>query len=147
MKAMTLQDDAPKNPTPWLTLVEYNIKTIETRRNWMRRQHRGDTLLTASATSRSPNAGLAVCVVNVVDIVPMTVAHEQAACISVFDNGWALILEDLRWLSRKFPVKGALGVFDVEVPGDVTIYKPDPALLMPHEFPLHLRKFIREHFT
>lgn len=146
MKAMTLQDDASKNPVPWLTMVEYKIKTIETRMNWMRRQHRGNTLLTASATSRTPNAGLAVCVVNVIDIVPMTEVHVEAACIGVADNRWALILDDLRWLSRKFPVKGALGVFDVQLPADVTFYKPDPHLLTPREYPEYFKKFIREHF-
>lgn len=124
MNAITLQDNSKDNPTPWLTLVEYLIKPIESRRNWIRRKHRGDTLFTGSASSRTPNAGLAVCVANVVDIIPMTEVHEQGACIKVYDNAWALMLEDLRWLTRKFPVKGALGVFDIQVPSDVEFYTP-----------------------
>lgn len=142
MKAITLQDDASKNPVPWCTLVEYQVKTIETRRNWINRRHRGDTLFTASASSRTPNAGLAVCVVNIYDIVPMTEVHEEDACIAVFDHAWALMLKDLRWLSRKFAVKGALGVFDVDVPADVSIYTPDPSLLLPKAFPDYLKRFI-----
>lgn len=142
MKAMALQDDAPKNPVPWLSLVEYSIKTIETRRNWMNRSHRGDTLFTASATSRTPNAGLAVCVANVVDIVRMTKAHEEAANIAVFDHAWALILEDLRWLSRKFPVKGSLGVFEVEVPDDVEFVTPTAEQLAAQNLPDYLKRFL-----
>lgn len=130
MKAITLQDDARKNPTPWLSLIEYGMKPIETRRNWIFKKHRGDTLFTASATSRTPNAGLACCVANVVDIVPMTEAHELDACIRLFDGASALILEDLRWLSRKFAVKGKLGVFEVEVPTDVKIYEPTTEQLL-----------------
>ncbi|MBO0947321.1 ASCH domain-containing protein [Fibrella forsythiae] len=144
MKAITLQDDAPKNPVPWLTLVEYKIKTIETRRNWNRPKHRGDTLFTASATSRTPNAGLAVCVANVVDIVPMTGYHEADACIELFDNAWALILEDLRWLTRKFPVKGALGIWEADVPADVEFYVPDPSQLLPSVYPDYLKTLISQ---
>jgi len=142
MKAITLQDDAPKNPVPWLSLVEYGVKTIETRRNWMNRSHRGDTLFTASATSRTPNAGLAVCVANVIDIVPMTEAHEEQACIKLFDGAWVLILTDLRWLSRKFAVKGALGIFEVDMPADVIICQPDPEQLLPRHFPQYLKDYI-----
>ncbi|WP_338871761.1 hypothetical protein WBJ53_26230 [Spirosoma sp. SC4-14] len=141
MKAITLQDNCPKNPTPWLSLVEYKVKTIETRKNWIYRSYRGDTLFTASACSRTPNAGLAVCVANVVDIVPMTKAHEEEACIQVFDNGWALILDDLRWLSRKFPVLGKLGVFEVDLPPDVTFFTPSAESFKPQQMPVYLRNF------
>ena len=145
MKAITLQDDSPGNQTPWLSFVEYGIKTIETRRNWKLKNHRGDTLFTASASSNTPNAGLAVCMATIVDIVPMTKAHEEAACINVFENGSALILENLRWLSRKFPVKGALGIFDVELPADVTFYTPPVELLQPKQYPAYLRYWIIKH--
>ncbi|ARK08834.1 hypothetical protein A6C57_00110 [Fibrella sp. ES10-3-2-2] len=147
MNAITLQDNAPKNPTPWLSLVEYRIKTIETRRNWIRRNHRGDTLFTGSATSRTPNAGLAVCVANIVDIVPMAEVHETDACITVFDNAWALMLADLRWLTRKFPVKGSLGIFKVKVPADVDFYVPDPTLVNSSALPDYLIQFLFQHAT
>ncbi len=142
MKAITLQDDSAHNPHPWLTLVEYKLKTIESRKNWIMRNHRGQTLFTGSKSSRTPNAGLAACVANVVDIMPMTEAHEDEACIKVYVGAWALILEDLRWLTRKFPVKGALGVFDVDVPSDVSFYAPTPEQLHPKAYPAYLRYYI-----
>lgn len=145
MNAITLQDDAKKNPTPWLSMVEYEIKGIETRRNWIRKNHQGDTLLTGSATSRTPNAGKAVCVVKVVDIVPMTHAHEFKACIRLFDGASALILDDVRWLSRKFDVKGALSVFDIAIPADVEIYAPTTTQLL--TLPDYLRNYMNQgHF-
>ncbi len=147
MKALTLQDDAPKNPTPWLTLVEYDLKKIETRRNWMNRSHRGDTLLTASATSRTPNAGKAVCVVDIYDIVPMTTEHELDACIEVFEFAWALKTRNLRWLSRKFPVKGTLGIFDVEMPADVTLREASKFELSYPQYPFYLKDIFSSQFN
>ncbi|RYC70752.1 hypothetical protein [Spirosoma sordidisoli] len=142
MKAITLQDDAPSNPVCWLSLVEWGIKTIETRSNWMNRSHWGDTILTGSATSRTPNAGLAVCVVNIIDIVPMTREHEEKACIEVYENARALITTDLRWLSRKFPVKGSLGVFNLDMPADVQIITPTPEDLNPANYPDYLKQYL-----
>jgi hypothetical protein len=141
MRALTLHDDTRKNPVPWLSLVEYKYKTIETRSNWNFKSFRGDLLLTGSADSRTLNKGLACCVVKVVDIVPMKAEHEKRACIEVYPNAWALITEDLRWLTRKFPVKGFQGVFNIDVPKGVELYEPSEAdlLVLPADFQLWLK--------
>lgn len=143
MKALTLSDNSPKNPVPWLSLVEYKFKPIETR-TWPTK-YRGDVLLCGAADSRTPNKGLATCIVKIVDCIPMVKSHETDACIKVYDGAWAWITEDLRWLTKKFPVKGALGLFDVVVPADIEFYTPDTSLLFPvrpsDQYPMYLREF------
>nr|WP_293837507.1 ASCH domain-containing protein [uncultured Arsenicibacter sp.] len=146
MKAITLSDNSPKNPTPWLSLVEFGFKTIETR-VW-KTSYRGDLLLCGAADSRTPNKGLATCIVKVVDCVPMEKIHEIDACIEAYPKAWAWITEDLRWLSEKFPVKGSLGFFNVDIPAKVEIYKP--AFVFPDtrftmaNCPEYLQKFLKD---
>ncbi len=119
MKALTLRDD---EDAAWATLIERGKKTIETR-TWPTK-YRGDLLITASKSSKhSPglNAGMAICVVEVYDCVPMERVHEEAACCPVYMGAWAWKLRNLRWLSEKFPVKGKLQIFEVEVPDGISI--------------------------
>jgi hypothetical protein len=116
MKALTLKD---YTEAPYATWVEKGIKTLETR-TWATR-HRGDLLITCSGSSKSPNSGKALCVVEVVDCIPMTEEHEAAACCKLYPGAWAWVLRNLRPLSRKFRVKGQLQIFDVELPSDVRV--------------------------
>ena len=128
MKALTLKDYG--GDENFATLVEQGFKKIETRK--CKTNYRGDILICCSKSSiadydidtrktiKSPNAGLALCVVKLLDIVPMTEDHVDCACCDLYDGAYAWILEDLRLLSRKFPVKGALRLFDVDIPNDVT---------------------------
>lgn len=138
LKALTLSDNSPKNPYPWLSLMEYGFKTIETRSRIT--HNRGDLLLCGAADSRTPNKGLATCVVKILDCQPMQTIHEQQACIQVAPGRWAWITGELRWLSRKFPVRGGQGFFYVDVPDDISLIEPEPAALRP--IPHYLNQFL-----
>ena len=132
IKAITLSDISPRNPYPWLSLIEYRLKTLETR---TRRTHfRGDLLLCGAADSRTDNRGLACCVVEVVDCWPMRPQDEPAAYIGCQPGRWAWKLENLRWLSEKFPVTGKQGFFYVELPPALTLITPSATQLeqVPH---------------
>ena len=129
MKAITLIDDNPANPSPWASLMEAGVKTIETR-TWpvpakLQPQMPFDLLICASASSRTANKGLAVCVVEVYGCEKLTTAHERGACCDVYE-GYGWLTRNLRWMSSKFAVKGKLGVYDVKLPENITIYTPSP---------------------
>lgn len=122
IKALCLQDYGTPE-TNYGTLIEQGIKTIETR-VWPT-NFRGDLLITVSNSAKSPNKGLAVCVVEVVGCEKMTKEHEKAACCEVYVSkkgkpAMAWHLKNLRPLSHKFPVKSQLSIFNVELPDDVT---------------------------
>lgn len=117
IKALCLQDYGSPE-TNYATLMELGIKTIETR-VWGTK-YRGDLLIVCAKSAKSPNAGLALCVVNLSDIQVMTEEHEDRACIKVYPKAKAWLTENLRPLSRKFPVKSKLSIFEVELPEDVT---------------------------
>jgi hypothetical protein len=112
MKAISVKDNGTPD-TNWASLIEQGIKTIETR-TW-KTNYRGDLLICCSASSKSDNAGLAVCIVHLDDIVLMEKKHEKAACCKVYPRAQAWILSNLRPLARKFPVKGQLRLYEVEV--------------------------------
>lgn len=116
IKAISLKDYG-ENHNNYATLVEQGRKQIETR-TWSTK-YRGDILICCSKSSKSENAGLAVCVVELVHIEEMLPEHEEAACIEPYENAKSWMLTNHRKLSRKFPVKGALSLYDVEVPEDV----------------------------
>lgn len=122
IKALCLCDYGT-DETNYATLIEKGIKDIETRL-WGT-NFRGDLLITCSQSSKSPNAGLAVCVVTITSIEDMTSEHEERACCKLYWSEKGKVakawhLANLRPLSRKFPVKSKLSIFDVELPDDVT---------------------------
>jgi len=43
----------------------------------------------------------------------MTVEDEKAACCPLYDEAWSWILDNLRPV-EPFPVKGKLGIYEVE---------------------------------
>lgn len=106
---------------PWASMIASGYKTIETRT--YKTNYRGDLLICASKTE-NPNfgdldaatypKGVTLCVVKLVDCVPMAAIHEEGARCAVYPNAWAWILEDVRKV-EPFPVKGKLGLFEVEV--------------------------------
>jgi len=101
-------------------LIASGEKTIETR-TW-RTDYRGE-LLICSSKSFDKNApsylfvdatchirGETICIVDLVDCVPMTDEHVIGACCQVYDGAWAWMLENIR-IVRNLPVKGQLGLF------------------------------------
>lgn len=105
MKALSLRE-------PWAGLIRSGKKTIETR-TWSSR-YRGEVLICASKLPASPLAGQAVAVAKLVDCRPMTKADEAAAGCELYPKAVAWILEEIRPI-RPFPVKGTLGLTDVDV--------------------------------
>jgi hypothetical protein len=115
MKALSVRQ-------PWAGLIAGGFKTIETR-TWQT-HYRGELLICASQTRvknislhhyRDPLCyalGSTVCVVNLVDCVPMELKHEEAAMCRIYPGAWAWILEDVQKV-KQIPVKGQLSIYEL----------------------------------
>jgi len=98
---------------PWANMIASGKKTIETRK-WPT-DYRGELLIVSSKTPPIPPAGHALVIARLVDCRPMTRADEEAACCLIYPNAYAWVLEDVRAI-EPFPVRGRLGLYDVELP-------------------------------
>lgn len=98
---------------PWANMIASGEKTIEAR-TWAT-DYRGDLLICSCKWPQIEAAGFALCVVRLIDCVPMRPEHEAAAKCAYHPRAYAWLLEDVRLISR-FPVKGRLGLFEVEPP-------------------------------
>lgn len=109
----------------YATWVEQQKKTIETRMKLF--SYRGDIIICCGNSSKSRNAGLALCIVDLYDARDMVDSDEEAACIENAPGRKAHLLRDWRFFSRKFPftryyVSGSYqSIFQVRLPDDVTI--------------------------
>jgi hypothetical protein len=106
MKALSVKQ-------PWANMIASGQKTIETRK-WAT-EFRGDLLIVSSKSPNISPAGCAVALVRVVDCRPMTRADEVAACCAIYPGAFAWVLEDIRAIPPA-PIKGQLGLYDVEYP-------------------------------
>lgn len=106
-KALSLQQ-------PFANLVASGKKTIETRK-WGT-SYRGDIVICSSKKPAVHPAGCALCIVELYRVEPMKKAHEKAACCKVYPRAQSWFLRNLRVFKKPVPVKGALGLFDVELP-------------------------------
>jgi activating signal cointegrator 1 len=113
---------------PWATAMAMGLKTIETR-SWFTR-YRGDLLI--CSTRREPAAwerellsrwevkelplGVALCVVNLYDCVPVH-AVQPASTEKMFgdytDGRHAWLTNHLHRIKKPFPVQGRQGLFEV----------------------------------
>ena len=119
MKALSIRQ-------PDAGMIASGEKTIETRL-WAT-SYRGDLLICSSKkpVDEGP-AGVALCIVRLVDCRPMEKreredmcsSDEIAACCEWYPGAYAWILVDIRPI-KPFPVRGQLGLFDVEVPHEDT---------------------------
>lgn len=98
---------------PWASKILHGQKTIETR-TW-KTGYRGDVLICSSRKPNIPPAGFALCIAEIVNCRPMTKQDEPAACCELYPGAWAWELRNVRALRVPFPVKGQLGIFEVEV--------------------------------
>lgn len=114
LKAISLQQ-------PYANLVASGRKTIETR-EWGT-SYRGDLLICASLSGIGEPKGLALCIVELYLIRPMTPADAEAACIDVYPRAKAWLIRNRRVLRQPFPVKGQLGLYDVEVDRSVLAFE------------------------
>jgi len=117
MKAISLKQ-------PWASLIAIGRKTIETR-TWAT-NYRGKLLIVASKTFDKNYPlknfaeifyqvplGKAVAIVNLIDCRLMKKEDEEKAMCSCSSGRYAWILSDIK-STESFPVKGQLGLYDVE---------------------------------
>lgn len=122
MKALSVKQ-------PWANLIAGGHKTIETR-TWATK-YRGELLICASKTVDTFMAeilsftapvigispiGQALCIVDLVDCRPIVKADSPAAWCPAELGSFAWVLENVRPI-KPFPVKGQLGIFEVEYEG------------------------------
>jgi hypothetical protein len=131
MKAINIYNALILNDYPGAEYAEWvrsGKKLIETR---MKRlfKYRGDLVICCGATNsrQSPNAGLAICIVNVYDGRPMIKADEGPACIEWHKDRKALLLKDWRHFNKPFKftehkVSGTYqGIFQITLPKFICI--------------------------
>ncbi|MBI2066116.1 ASCH domain-containing protein [Candidatus Woesebacteria bacterium] len=78
---------------PWANLVASGKKTIETRK-WTT-NYRGDLVI---CSSKKPD-----------------IEHEKKACIKAYPGAYSWFLKNIRPIKPPVPVKGKLGVFDLNL--------------------------------
>ena len=86
-------------------------KTIETR-TW-KTDYRGDILLCASKKPESVISGHAFAIAELVFCRPMLETDEWLACCEIYDGAYSWVFKNLRKIDP-FPIKGQLGLFEVE---------------------------------
>ncbi len=106
MKAISIRE-------PWASMIREGIKSIETR-TWYT-SYRGPLLICASKRPDMMLAGHAVAKANLVEVRLMILADEERAACSWYPEAFAWVLENVQPIDP-FPVKGRLGLFDVEIP-------------------------------
>jgi hypothetical protein len=108
---------------PWASLIASGRKWIELR-TWTV-SYRGPLLICASLGFAKEGAhwgvdgprGRALCIVELVDVRPALASDEAGACCAISrpEVTFAWVLDDERPI-QPFPVKGRLGLFEVDVP-------------------------------
>lgn len=106
MKALSIKQ-------PWANLIAAGKKTIETRL-W-ETDYRGPLLIVSSKMPPIAPAGCALAVAELIDCRPMTKSDEIPAQCSIYPNAFAWVLSNVRPIDP-FPVKGRLGLYEVEFP-------------------------------
>jgi hypothetical protein len=106
MKALSVRQ-------PWANMIASGQKTIETR-TWPT-DYRGDLLICSSKRPAIAPAGYALAIAELYDCHSMTKADEAAACCELYDGAWAWMLRKIKPISVRFPVRGQLGLFEVDL--------------------------------
>jgi hypothetical protein len=106
MKALSVKQ-------PWANLLASGQKTIETRL-WPT-DYRGPILIVSSKTPNIHPAGFAVAIAELVDCRPMTPSDEAAACCAHYPGAFSWVLRNIQKIDI-FPVRGKLGIYDVDIP-------------------------------
>lgn len=106
MKAISLKQ-------PWANMVASREKTIETRK-WAT-NYRGQLLICSSKNPKIEPAGYALCTAYLYKVKPMLKEDEKKACIKVYPKAYSWFLKNIKPINPIFPVKGQLGIFNLEV--------------------------------
>ena len=104
MKAISIKE-------PWSTFIWSGDKTIETR-TW-KTKYRGKLLLCASKYPVSPLSGNAFAMATLCDCRPMIKEDEEKALCDMYPGAYSWFLANVKRVSP-FPVKGRLGLFEVD---------------------------------
>jgi ASCH domain len=111
MKALSVRQ-------PWASLIASGKKTIEVR-SW-RTHYRGPLLICAAKQPRGLGpVGVALAVVNLVDVRHFQRGDARAACFEATTDQFAWVLGDVRRIDP-IPVRGKLKMFDVALPDSVS---------------------------
>ncbi len=97
---------------PWANMIVAGEKTIETR-VWAT-SYRGRILLLSSKQPKIEPAGCAVGLADLVECRPMTMRDEEAARCQLYSDAVAWVFCNVEAI-EPFPLKGQLGLFDVEI--------------------------------
>jgi len=98
----------------WAASICDGLKTVEWR-TW-KTDYRGELLICASSRKlKGLISGYALCMVNLVDVVPFTKKHLNGALMDEMPEpaGYAWIIDNVR-LIKPFPYKGKLNLYDVD---------------------------------
>ncbi len=123
VKALSLQQ-------PYANLVASGKKTLETR-TWTTK-YRGDILICASMSGVGEPKGVALCLVTIDYIRPMTQADIEDACVELYPRAQVWGLSNLRVLEDPFPVKGQLSLYNLEVSPELLRFKTEPLAVNAH---------------
>jgi hypothetical protein len=124
-KAIVLVDEPGDARKHYATLVENQVKTIETRMKNMVPE--GDIVICCGSKSMTANRGKALCIVTVGKGRPMTDDDAADACIESVPGRWAFPLSNWRFFSRKFEftkryIEGSYqSIFTISIPDDIQI--------------------------
>jgi len=127
-KALILND---YKDAPYADWVMRRQKTIETR--YRRTAYRGDLVICCGKTnSVGPNAGKALCIVNLYTVRPMEPGDSEAARVIYQPHRFAWLLKDWRYFTMPFEfaphkVRGTWqGIFDLRIPDRINIHDNQP---------------------
>lgn len=112
---------------PYAAKIAEKKKTIETR-TWAT-NHRGPLLICATKKPPGPNAGNALCIVDLVDVRSMSPYDATAACIAYDPNLFAWIFNNIRQIIP-FPVRGQQRLFNIH-PNPTILYASDSGIMDP----------------
>ena len=104
MKALSIKQ-------PWANMIASGEKSIETRK-WCT-DYRGNLLIVSSKKPKIEPAGYALAVAKLIECQPMTREDEEEACCSLYAGAYSWVLTNIRKI-KPFPVKGQLGLYEVE---------------------------------
>ncbi|MGA3208034.1 MAG: ASCH domain-containing protein [Syntrophales bacterium] len=103
MKALSVKQ-------PWANMIASGEKTIETRK-WST-NYRGSLLIVSSKSPQIEQVGYAIATAKLVDCRPMTKKDEEETCCVWYPGARAWVLTNITKI-KPFPVRGQLGIFDV----------------------------------
>lgn len=111
MKALSVQQ-------PFADWIASGKKTIETRSRKTR--YRGPLLIVSCKYPRFEDrlCGYALVIVKLIDCRLMCVDDKEEACVEFQPGLWAWVFDDRVEVIKPFPVKGKLGIYEVDYDDD-----------------------------